>query len=94
MAPLYDLVCTEYYTHLSNTMAMKIGGEYASAKIAAKHWEKFAEEAGLSALLAKQRLLSLASALLKSLSPSGEVQLEIAERIRLRCEETLALVTK
>src|SRR6185369_10589162 len=38
LAPLYDVVCTIYYPELSRDMAMKIGGEYSSEKITARHF--------------------------------------------------------
>lgn len=67
LAPLYDLVCTVHYPDLSNTMAMKIGGEYLAEKVSPRHFEKLAEEADLAKPLVKRRVLELATAVIESL---------------------------
>lgn len=60
LAPLYDLVCTRLYPSLDQTMAMKIGGERDPARLQAKHWRKFIQEAGLGEKAALKRLVDLA----------------------------------
>ncbi len=58
-APLYDLVCTAYYPDLSPRMAMKIGGEYESARVSPQHFDRLAEEAGLNKPMVRRRIQSL-----------------------------------
>lgn len=67
LAPLYDIVCTTFYSELSKKMAMKIGGEYESTKIHPRHFEKMAEECGLAKPLVKKRVPELAAAVIAAL---------------------------
>jgi serine/threonine-protein kinase HipA len=60
LAPLYDILCTAVYPDLSEKMAMKIGGEYRFDALFPRHWENFAEKAGLSPAQTKKRVLRLA----------------------------------
>lgn len=72
LAPLYDLVCTTAYGQLSNKMAMKIGGEYESARVLPRHFERFAEEAGLAPRLATGRVPEMAERILAVLPTVAE----------------------
>ena len=74
LAPLYDIVSTTYYPELSPEMAMKIGGEYWSEKIAPRNFEKLAEEAGLAKPLVRRRVVEVADGILTAL-PKLEVQI-------------------
>jgi serine/threonine-protein kinase HipA len=67
LAPLYDLLSTSYYPELSPKMAMKIGGEYLSAKVTMKNFETLADEAGLAKPLVKRRVLEMAESVLPAL---------------------------
>lgn len=92
LAPLYDLLSTVYYPELAKKMAMKIGGEYASDNVQPQHFEKLAEEAGLSKALVKQRVPQLAEALLAALDGvknDHAVTLAVAELIKSRCARTM-----
>ena len=92
LAPLYDLLSTVYYPELAKKMAMKIGGEYASDSVFPLHFEKLAEEAGLSKPLVKKRVLELADALLAALGGATNdhpVMLSVAKLIKSRCEQTM-----
>jgi serine/threonine-protein kinase HipA len=60
LAPLYDILCTAVYPDLSDKMAMKIGGKYRFDDIFPRHWESFAQSAGLSRAQVKKRALQLA----------------------------------
>lgn len=90
LSPLYDIVSTVYYPELSRNMAMKIGGEYSSEKIAARDFEKLAEEAGLGRALVRRRVPELADTVMASLGkvdvahPTAE---KVAALIRERCEK-------
>ncbi len=66
LAPLYDLVCTGAYPDIANSMAMKIGGEREPSRLAAKHWKKFFDDAGLGISPAIKRLQSLSRQIQKS----------------------------
>lgn len=63
LAPLYDALCTAVYPTLTPKMAMKIGSKYKLSEVYARHWEQFAQGAGLSPAQAKRRIQELASAL-------------------------------
>jgi serine/threonine-protein kinase HipA len=60
LAPLYDIVCTVYYSELSKKMAMKLGDEYVSERISPKHFELLADEVGLGKPMVRMRLQELA----------------------------------
>ena len=83
LAPLYDLVCTEYFEALSPRMAMKIGKAYHPSELRLKHWEAFWETIGFSKRQALKRSLDFAdrvSASMKTL-PKNEVEAKIQEII-------------
>ncbi len=88
-APLYDLLSTVYYPELSPNMAMKLGGEYLSDRIAPANFERMAEEAGLAKPMMKPRVLELAKALISSLPAvtiNHPVTIAAAKVIQNRCE--------
>lgn len=60
LAPLYDALSTAVYANLSDKMAMKVGSKYNFAEVQARHWEQFAQAAGLSPAQVKKRVLTLA----------------------------------
>lgn len=62
LAPFYDLLSTRVYAHfgLAEGLAMKIGGESDPGSIQKKHWEQFAEEAGIKPRLVLTRVAALA----------------------------------
>jgi serine/threonine-protein kinase HipA len=80
LAPLYDVVSTIYYPELSQEMAMKIGGEYSSAKVTPQNFEKLAEEVGLAKPLVRRRVPELADAILSTLA-NLEIQNPITESV-------------
>ena len=61
LAPFYDLLSTRIYAHygLAEGLAMKIGGESDPNAIQKKHWEQFAEEAGIKPRLVLTRVAAL-----------------------------------
>jgi serine/threonine-protein kinase HipA len=63
LAPLYDVLSTAVYDHLSPKMAMKLGSKYKFTEVYAKHWALFAQEAGLSIAQTKKRVLRMAQEL-------------------------------
>jgi len=60
LAPLYDTLSTAVYSNLTDKMAMKLGSKYKFTEVEARHWEQFAQAAGLSPALVKKRVLALA----------------------------------
>ena len=93
LAPFYDLISTVYYSELSPKMAMKIGGEYVSDKVAPKDLEQLAEEAGLGKPMVKRRVQELAETVLEKLpevTTGHPVMMAIAKLIKNRCERTIA----
>lgn len=92
LAPVYDLLSTSYYPELSRKMAMKIGGEYVSAKIAAKDFEQLAEEASLSKPMVRRRVLEITESILSNIEavttdhPSVAA---VAKLVRESCDRAL-----
>lgn len=92
LAPLYDLICTAYYPHLSKTMAMKIGDQYDSNLVTSTDFEKMAEECGLSKPLVKKRVVEIAKKVLVALENrivEHPIADKVADVIRLRCKDTI-----
>ena len=92
LAPLYDLLSTSYYPELSPKMAMKIGGEYLSAKVAVKHFETLAEEAGLAKPMVRRRVSELAELILSKMPTVTidlPVALAVAKLIQGNCDRTI-----
>jgi serine/threonine-protein kinase HipA len=88
LAPLYDILSTVYYPELSRTMAMKLGGEYSSAKVWPHNFEQLAEDAGLEKSLVIGRVAEMVEEIRTVLPqiPSDEISSSIAARILERCE--------
>lgn len=64
LAPLYDLLSTVLYPELSPKLAMKIGGKSVLKEIEPRHWEKFANDAGLGAPYVRGRIGQLCEAVI------------------------------
>jgi serine/threonine-protein kinase HipA len=60
LAPLYDLLSTGIYESLTPKMAMKLDSKYKFDEVHARHWEQFAQAAGLSKAQTKKRVLRTA----------------------------------
>ncbi len=73
LAPFYDLLSTAIYPQLTPKMAMKLGSKYKFSELEARHWEQFAEEAGLAKAATRRRLLQLATEL-----PAAARKLQVA----------------
>ena len=99
LAPLYDALSTAIYPSLTPKMAMKIGSKYKFSEVYARHWDEFAQAAGLSKTQAKKRILQLAQTLpasarqLQASSTHGfadkAVTLSICSLIDQRCGLTI-----
>jgi serine/threonine-protein kinase HipA len=100
LSPFYDILSTAIYPNLTPKMAMKIGSQYKFNEVHARHWEQFAEEAGLAKPQAKKRILELAKSLpikarqLQADSKRGFSQHDLVGQIVLLIEQRCALTTK
>jgi len=92
LTPLYDLLSTAYYPQLSNKMAMKIGDEYQSMRITARHFEKLAKQAGLAVPMVIERVRYMAkktSVAIESLNIPFTCYSKIKIQIQKRCDKVL-----
>lgn len=99
LAPLYDALSTAVYPNLTDKMAMKIGSKYRFTEVQARHWERFASDAGLSPAQVKKRILDIAKRLpvlaqnmLTSFDAEGnthEILWQIVALIEQRCALTI-----
>lgn len=100
LSPFYDILSTAVYPNLTPKMAMKIGSQYKFNEVHARHWEQFAEEAGLAKPQAKKRILELAKSLpikarlLQADAKRGFSQHDLVGQIVLLIEQRCALTTK
>ena len=58
-APLYDLLCRAMYPTLTAKMAMKLGSKYSFSEVQVRHWDRFAEAAGLSQAQTRKQVVRL-----------------------------------
>jgi serine/threonine-protein kinase HipA len=61
LAPLYDVLSTAVYPELTPKMAMKLGSKYKFSEVQGRHWDQFAESAGLARAQTRKRVLELAN---------------------------------
>lgn len=91
LAPFYDLLSTAVYADLTPKMAMKIGSKYKFNEVQARHWDQFAQSAGLSVAQTRKRVLEfckrlpVAARALQSNEPF--VNQPIVEQIALLIEQ-------
>jgi len=89
LAPLYDIVSTLAYPDLSPKMAMKIGGEYLPNKVTLAHFERLADDAGLSRAMVKRRIRALAEKTLAEIAKmetKREIEARVARQVALQAE--------
>jgi serine/threonine-protein kinase HipA len=92
LAPLYDVLSTEFYPELTTQMAMKIGGEGKAHSLRPEHFEKLATEAGLAKGLITSRVVAVAQRVRDALQDSRQantVEEQLTERISKRCAQVL-----
>ncbi|MEX8194192.1 type II toxin-antitoxin system HipA family toxin [Comamonas guangdongensis] len=100
LAPFYDLLATAIYPQLTPKMAMKIGSKYKFSELEARHWEQFAEEAGLAKAATRKRLQTLATELptaarkLQAAPQHGFEGNAVVEQIAQLIEQRCALTIK
>lgn len=100
LAPLYDTLSTAVYPDLTPGMAMKIGSRYKFSEVHARHWNQFAEGAGLAKAQGRKRILELAKSLpanarkLQSDPGRGFAELALVEKIITLIEQRCALTIR
>jgi serine/threonine-protein kinase HipA len=100
LAPFYDLLSTAVYPALTPKMAMKIGSKYKFSEVQARHWDQFAQSAGLARAPARKRILELAKALpgvarsLQQANGSRYLGRSVVERIVVLIEQRCALTVQ
>jgi serine/threonine-protein kinase HipA len=86
LAPFYDLLCTVFYPELATKMAMKIGGKYEPDEVHARHFEKLADEAGLSKPMVLKQVAVVADKVLSAISDVEADLPNSAKLIAFICE--------
>ncbi|MGX2040283.1 HipA domain-containing protein [Methylocaldum sp. MU1018] len=100
LAPLYDTLSTAMYPNLTPKMAMKLGSKYRFSEVQARHWDQFAEGAGLAKAQTRKRVLDLARALptlarqLQSAPDRGFADHPLVERIVSLIEQRSMLTVR
>lgn len=100
LAPFYDLLSTAIYPTLTPRMAMKIGSKYKFSEVEARHWEQFAESAGLAKAATRKRLQTFAKELplvarqLQGAPQHGFAGHAVVEQIARLIEQRCALTAK
>ena len=100
LAPLYDVLSTAVYPHLTPKMAMKMGSKYKFSEVQARHWDQFAEAVGLSRAQTRKRILALAKSMpatareLRSDPSRGFTRHGVVEQIVTLIEQRCALTVK
>jgi serine/threonine-protein kinase HipA len=100
LAPLYDALSTAVYPTLTPKMAMKIGSKYKFSEVEKRHWDQFAESAGLARAQTRKRVLALAKSLpptarkLQSDPERGFTGHAVVERIIALIEQRCALAIR
>lgn len=100
LAPFYDTLATAVYPALTSKMAMKIGSKYKFSEVQARHWEQFAERAGLSRAQVKRRILEIAKALpvaartLQQAPDNGFAGHAVLEQINVLIQQRCALTIR
>jgi serine/threonine-protein kinase HipA len=98
LAPLYDLLSTAVYDHLTPKMAMKLGSKYKFNEVQSRHWDQFAQACGLSRAQTKKRVLRMAQdlpAAARRLKASGPFAGQaIVSTIAALIEQRSALTTR
>jgi len=86
LTPAYDIVSTSYYPGLSKKMAMKIGGEYDSARVRMHHFEKMAGEIGMGKSFVHKFISGTVNDVLKKIN-GVEKRSPAAEEVSKHIEE-------
>jgi len=100
LAPLYDTLSTALYPGLTPKMAMRLGSQYNFSGVQARHWDQFAQAAGLSVAQTRKRILELARQLpqaarkLQSVPDSGFAGHPLIEEIIGLIEQRAALTIR
>ncbi|ATG90497.1 type II toxin-antitoxin system HipA family toxin [Methylomonas koyamae] len=100
LAPLYDVLSTAVYPSLTPKMAMQLGGKYKFSEVQARHWDRFAQSAGLSVAQTRKRILGLCQRLplvARTLQASADYEFtgnSVVEQIVQLIEQRAALTVR
>lgn len=102
LAPMYDVLSTAIYPKLTVKMAMKLGSKYKFSEVQSRHWDQFAEGAGLARAQTRKRVLMLANAVpvaarklqATALFEGNPVVAQIIELIEQRSALTIGRLTE
>jgi serine/threonine-protein kinase HipA len=86
-APFYDLLSTTYWPDLSHRMAMRLGGAGGVDEANPKTWKAFAETAGVTERLLRQRVDRVLPAIVSAIDRLSKLDIvtkQIASDTRLR----------
>lgn len=97
LTPIYDVLSTAVYPKLTAKMAMKLGSKYKISEVQSRHWDQFAEGAGLARAQTRKRALDLAYAMpvaarklqATALFEGNIVVAQIVKLIEQRCALTI-----
>lgn len=97
LAPMYDVMSTEVYFTLPPKMVMKLGNQSTFSSVQARHWNQFADGAGLSRSQTRKRIVELARSMpdaARTVQSQPEyadhpLVAEIVTQLTQRCELTV-----
>jgi len=100
MSPLYDVMNGDIYENVTKNLAMKIAGKQRGDHIHGRHWDRMAEEHGLSSRLLRTRVGNISGRVLEALPgvveemqnsalPTG-MYAEISRHISRHCRNMIA----
>jgi serine/threonine-protein kinase HipA len=104
MAPLYDVMNGDIYENVTTNLAMKIATKRRGGHIYGRHWDRFANENGLSASAVRHRVAELSKATLNAIplvvqdmeasAMASGVYEEIGGYVASYCRQMLSNLTK
>jgi serine/threonine-protein kinase HipA len=64
LAPLYDVMCAQPWSHVTMKLALSVGGETRGERLTGSHWRRFANACGLNGrqVIARARALAESAA--------------------------------
>src|SRR5579859_3785209 len=72
LAPIYDVMCGDIYPDVTRNLAMKVADKNRGGHLHGRHWDRFAEENGLSATQVRHRVASLSKTVLEQAARVAE----------------------
>ena len=72
LAPLYDVMCADAWEGITRNLAQKIAGKNRGEHLKRRHWQRFAQDCGLSPTRVVTRVQSLANRVLEHTAAATE----------------------